>query len=167
MKSASAKAKGRARVCRRCGQDYTPSIPLQKVCNVCRTTCSGCGKSLTEKNWDSRGHKNRKQFRCKACVAAGVKRSWHSKSREYQRDYDLRRHYGISLAEYDKLYIDQRGRCAICDEAYGVLRVDHCHVSGKVRGLLCNGCNRGLGFFDDSAEKLYNAVRYLDGYQTS
>lgn len=63
-----------------------------------------------------------------------------------------------------KLYKEQDGCCAVCGrsaEEVGTLRLDHCHATGKIRGLLCNGCNMGLGMFRDSPEALIAASEYL------
>jgi hypothetical protein len=85
-----------------------------------------------------------------------------------KRDGIIRRVYGITLAEYDKMFEDQGGKCAICgnsDEVEGRrLAIDHCHDSGKVRGLLCGKCNRGLGLFYDNQELLENAISYLNKF---
>lgn len=82
-----------------------------------------------------------------------------------KRDGIIRRVYGITLAEYDKMFEDQNGKCAICgspDEVEGRrLAIDHCHDSGRVRGLLCGKCNRGLGLFYDNKQLLENAISYL------
>lgn len=58
----------------------------------------------------------------------------------------------------------QKGKCAICCKEKGIhgLVVDHDHKSGKVRGLLCNSCNKALGFFQDDIEILTNAINYLN-----
>jgi|ERR1035437_99528 hypothetical protein len=71
--------------------------------------------------------------------------------------------YAITPEEYDRLFIKQFGRCAICDSLPGVRRlgVDHDHNTGVVRGLLCNRCNTGLGYFSDNPLSLRNAARYL------
>lgn len=79
-------------------------------------------------------------------------------------DRYYRRHYGLTLLEYDDLLERQESACAICftpviDRS---LHVDHDHISGSVRGLLCRGCNMGLGNFLDSVEHLRNAIRYLE-----
>lgn len=55
----------------------------------------------------------------------------------------------------------QGGTCAICQQAMEKPCVDHCHVSGAVRGLLCQSCNKGLGFFRDNTKLLLSGVRYL------
>lgn len=74
--------------------------------------------------------------------------------------------YGISRDEFDAMLTAQGGGCAICgssmrDVSRNRLCVDHCHDTGRVRGLLCGHCNRGLGFFQDSPELLEKAKRYL------
>lgn len=82
-----------------------------------------------------------------------------------QREYDLFRQYGISLSFYDDLFSVQFGKCKICNlETPGKpLHVDHCHTTGKVRGLLCTTCNRGLGHFKDNITNLEKAILYLKG----
>ena len=75
--------------------------------------------------------------------------------------------YKVSCEEYDLLY--SKGECYICGskEEVGVygkvkeLSVDHCHTTGKVRGLLCQSCNVGLGAFKDNVKSLQNAIKYL------
>ena len=83
----------------------------------------------------------------------------------------LIRNYGITLEEYDRLFFLQSGRCAICggeetSTIKGVVKrlsVDHCHDTGRIRGLLCNSCNRGIGLLKDSVEVLSSAIEYLKG----
>lgn len=80
------------------------------------------------------------------------------------REQYLARQYGLTLAAYEDLLIFQGGRCAICPAGLSdinPLHVDHCHASGKVRGLLCGPCNRALGLMKDDTDRLTSAVRYL------
>lgn len=97
------------------------------------------------------------------------------------RDINLRRKYGITEKDYEKLLAKQNGKCAICgftpyDRAkfegklgkqgslpinYRNLHVDHCHKTGKVRGLLCWSCNVGLGKFFDNPNTLKEAAKYV------
>jgi hypothetical protein len=77
------------------------------------------------------------------------------------RHYHLLRRYGITGAQADEMIHDQGGRCAICRERPAE-HVDHDHVSGAVRGMLCFNCNGGLGQFRDRTELLRAAAEYLE-----
>jgi DNA-binding sugar fermentation-stimulating protein len=69
--------------------------------------------------------------------------------------------YGLTLADFACLLDEQDYLCAVCKEP-GNLVVDHCHETGQVRGLLCHGCNVGLGYFVDSPTRLRQAAEYLE-----
>ncbi len=73
--------------------------------------------------------------------------------------------YNITTKEYNFLFNIQDGRCKICNTHQTLLNkklvVDHCHKTGHVRGLLCNSCNSGLGFFKDNRRSLERAIEYL------
>jgi hypothetical protein len=82
----------------------------------------------------------------------------------------LKRQYNLTLEEYDSMFIDQNGLCAICEKPESsktvdghikLLCVDHDHNTGKVRQLLCNKCNRALGMLQDDITIASNAVNYL------
>lgn len=66
----------------------------------------------------------------------------------------------MTAPEYEMLKFKQGYSCAICGKQVK-LHVDHDHETGEVRGLLCNNCNVGLGFFDDNPMLLIAAIRYL------
>ncbi len=87
------------------------------------------------------------------------------KLRAKDRERDRTRMYGITSVEYLKMAESQSGQCKICGttELYGRTRlaIDHCHSTGRIRGLLCTKCNAGLGMFSDNIEKLTNAISYL------
>lgn len=80
-----------------------------------------------------------------------------------ERNRSLRKHFGISLAEYNIMKAQQKGLCAICNRLPMLkdLAVDHDHKTGKVRALLCGTCNRGIGQFNDDPIRLIKAVKYL------
>jgi hypothetical protein len=85
----------------------------------------------------------------------------HSKRTRSRRSF-LRTQYGISLEEYDAMLKRQGGACAICRKRPTErLCVDHCHVTRKVRGLLCRQCNFGLGHFRDDPDLVEAAAAYL------
>ena len=71
--------------------------------------------------------------------------------------------YGITNEQYEDMLTDQYGVCAICETTPGhkLLCVDHSHVTGKVRALLCNNCNAGIAMFSDSIAALQCAIEYL------
>jgi hypothetical protein len=76
------------------------------------------------------------------------------------------RNYGLSVDEYAAILDSQSGGCGICGAKVPggnsiFMHVDHCHATGKIRGLLCTNCNRGLGYFQDDIEVLAAAIRYL------
>ena len=78
----------------------------------------------------------------------------------------MKRRYGITEADYLTMLKSQQGHCALCyrtpnQERYFRLNIDHCHRTGKVRGLLCTPCNHAIGQLGDSAEHLQKAVAYL------
>ena len=80
--------------------------------------------------------------------------------------YNLQWRYGLTVEQYDAILKSQGGRCAICraerpDSRTKQWHVDHCHATGKVRGLLCGQCNLGLGQFRDDPALLRQAIKYL------
>lgn len=80
-----------------------------------------------------------------------------------QRDWQLRRAYGITLERYEAMMVAQGHVCAICRRPPGerAFHVDHDHGTGAVRGILCASCNQGLGVFRDDTAALLRAVDYL------
>jgi hypothetical protein len=83
--------------------------------------------------------------------------------RTRRRDQALRRQYGIGVLEYEKMLTEQKGGCRICFRKPGKtpLHVDHCHKTGRVRGLLCHQCNWYLGTIDADPGILKRITQYL------
>ena len=82
------------------------------------------------------------------------------------RTYCLKQNYNITDDDYNKMLKSQNGRCAICGTnkltgRWKSFAIDHNHITGKVRGLLCNECNRGIGYLKDDYKLLQKAVNYL------
>lgn len=88
--------------------------------------------------------------------------NWSGFTRE---DAIMRRQYGISLEQFEELLDHQGGGCALCGKSLDAMNrrmnVDHCHETGEVRGILCTGCNTGLGHLGDNIEGLQKALAYL------
>lgn len=96
---------------------------------------------------------------------------WERTSRASRKEIYLKYTYGITLKDYEEMRIKQDSKCKICkqsevvlDKKYGQLRdlsVDHCHTTGKIRGLLCTRCNTAIGSFRDDIDFLKSAIKYL------
>ncbi len=86
-------------------------------------------------------------------------------SYEHKRSAYLRHAYGITLEDYNSMFTKQEGKCAICKihqiELNKSLCVDHCHSTGKIRGLLCHNCNHAIGKLQDSPMIIMAAYNYL------
>jgi hypothetical protein len=94
---------------------------------------------------------------------------WYQDNKEHKDLYDRRRilklKYNITPEDYNRMLDQQNGCCKICNVHYltlnRILAVDHCHTTGRVRSLLCNNCNTGLGLFKDNIELMKKAIDYL------
>ena len=97
---------------------------------------------------------------CKGCHNARTRETVQRRHGS-TRHYHLTRRYGIGAEEVDALLAGQGGVCAICKRVPTSPHVDHCHRTGKVRGILCGPCNQGLGQFQDDVEVVGEALNYL------
>jgi hypothetical protein len=112
-----------------------------------RATCSVCGPVDIRERVEKRKFSESKSWRCRG---AEKSRSWAM-------------NYGLSREDVARLLDDQGGICAICPEDISdSFHVDHSHVSGEVRGLLCSNCNTGIGLLKDDPAVLRSAVEYLE-----
>ncbi|MEV0199299.1 endonuclease domain-containing protein [Nonomuraea sp. NPDC050691] len=98
---------------------------------------------------------------CKPCHTR-VMRENKIKNHGSDRNYKLKYRYGITEDDFGRMLAEQGGLCAICRVVPGTF-VDHCHRTGRVRGVLCFNCNNGLGHFDDNTMLLELAAYYLTG----
>lgn len=81
----------------------------------------------------------------------------------YSKWYSLKRKFNLTQEEYQQLEQKQNYKCAICSgKCSRSLAVDHDHSTGKIRGLLCSGCNRGIGYLKDDISILKKAIDYLE-----
>lgn len=138
--------------------------------------CGKCMTILPKSDFaKDKTHKNGYRSICKECTNKSAKATWKKNKHKYvetSREWYLQKKYGISIAEYNQILDEQNGVCKICDQPEVKkdrhtsetvrLAVDHCHTTGKVRGLLCVRCNLGIGRFEDNPELLRSAARYLE-----
>jgi len=158
-------------------------------------TCSKCGISKTELEFESVKHGNRVTYRncCKACrkeyvrlrslseeVQKRKKDYYHAHKEKYSKmsavwmknnrarlnEQRIIKTYGVDMSWFHRQYVIQGGVCAICGSSVDPVttkntHIDHCHTTGKVRGILCHLCNRGIGHFKDSIDTLESAIKYL------
>jgi hypothetical protein len=133
--------------CKDCGQ--RESKPHRARCPACQTVYDR-----------ARRHRYYVRHRDRLCAAQRARRD-----PVRERDLKLRKLYGLSAAQVGDMVVAQAGRCAVCGGALSDPPcVDHDHVRGHVRALLCGGCNLGLGHFRDNPARLRAAAAYLDRY---
>lgn len=132
----------------------------EKKCNICKENKSSLYSFYA----------NFRTNQCKDCIK--VMRRSHNINPDLKRGRQLKYLYGISLNDEAKMFKEQGGMCKICKnqvvfhknksaECGNIAYIDHCHVSKRIRGILCLNCNSGLGQFKDSVENLESAIEYL------
>ena len=137
------------------------------------------GKCLScDSEYQKRKRRNRPEY------VSRMRKAYYERTREHQlelrrinyakpevkaakRNKDLIKNYGINTDEYELMLESQNNVCAICKGPQTNTRtnyfdVDHCHKTGKVRGLLCTNCNQGIGKFKDNKELMLHAYNYLE-----
>lgn len=134
----------------------------EKTCADCRE-CKPISEFYTHPT-NSTGYNSY----CKPCSTIRGRRH-REKYPTRKKELDLWNKYGVTWMAYMQMLTVQASGCAICggkpDGRWGVLHVDHCHDTGKVRGLLCNRCNMGIGYFRDQPDLLHSAACYLEECQ--
>lgn len=108
---------------------------------------------------------------CKVCVANKRKSGY---TLEKARAYHLLSTYNLTAEEYERMFAEQNGVCACCgqpekktrrknarSERVFLLHVDHCHTTGRVRGLLCNACNTALGLLEENPKRIEALLHYV------
>lgn len=149
-----------------CGGEGNPLLYEMKPCSCCKEV-----KPLTSFYRDPRA-KNGLNSQCKPCCYKAGQR-WSAKHPEAlarirkksSRKERLKRFYGLTVADYEVLILKSGGKCAVCQNPFPSIKqrhIDHDHVTGKIRGLLCQRCNNALGLLDDSPERLRAAAAYLE-----
>lgn len=133
-----------------------------------------CGSCQSEKNVKEFYLKKNGYYSsyCKLCSSENSKKNNKTRMEKYGKlgSDELRRKflkskYNLTIEQYNNLFEAQSGKCAICkkhqSEYYRAFSVDHCHKTGKVRGLLCNDCNAAIGLLKDNINNIEAALHYL------
>lgn len=154
-------------VCQECQQEFV----LKKAATI---YCSDlCRSKQRQKAIKSRTARFRKCMKCGVDVptkpgypvCADCKIDKRDRVKEKQKEERRRfRKYGISEEHYHEMIQAQNQKCAICNTDKPTLKgwqIDHCHSTGKVRGILCHHCNTAIGQFKDNIDHLLNAIDYL------
>jgi hypothetical protein len=141
--------------------------------------CTICEQHKSQEDFYKGKFSPKRKGRCKECTKRiarewkaanpeknkATNKKWNDNNYSKKRYRDLKREYGITPELYEQMYIEQEGNCKICKrnrtEFAKRLAVDHCHKTGKIRGLLCQNCNTLLGNSFDNPETLKRAVEYL------
>ena len=129
------------------GKNVRPRVRAPEGHKYCRT----CGETKPHDEWPRNSSaSDGLGTLCKACKAVKG------------RQHHLKRSYGLTEAERDAMIGSQRGLCVICLKAPAA-HVDHCHKTGKVRGVLCFNCNSAIGKLGDDPDAVRRAAAYLEG----
>lgn len=101
---------------------------------------------------------------CKVIRTKELRQKYPEKSKQYYKTSNRRRNYNIEPEEYDSLMEKSKNLCMICGSPPKTksLHIDHNHKTGKVRGLLCHGCNTAIGLFKENIEVIKKAIYYLE-----
>lgn len=133
------------------------------------TRCKECQKQYRQEYWLKNGKKYAtRSYEQREKYKKQYKEKYHSiaiEERQRKNFLENLRRFKISEEEYNILISKQCGVCAICGKENTCgrrLAIDHCHTTGKIRGLLCSKCNSALGVFNDSREMLSKAIDYLN-----
>lgn len=112
--------------------------------------CYKCGSAVLK--W------NPKKPYCRSCINKYNREHYNSSK---DRNRHLKYWYGIDQNEYDQMFKKQQGKCAICNKE-GKLCVDHCHIEGHVRQLLCYSCNLLLGKIELEPDRIFKMLDYIN-----
>jgi len=166
------------KLCKRCNTNKTLELfSKHKKCkDGYQGTCLDCTASIT-KNWamTNRARKDEtdRQYEERNPMRKSISRRRRQEIEPYrvaieELEHNMINRYGISLEEYGHLFNNQGGRCKICGRLHTEfargLVIDHDHVTGQVRGLLCDPCNRALGYFQEKITNLNSAIEYINHF---
>ena len=148
------------RVCKRCGikRSYVDFHIVKECRGGRRPVCKFCIREQQKKRYDSNT-----KFAC------ARQRKWNALNKQTIRQMNLKKQYGITLEQYNTMFIFQGGVCLVCGRPETASRngkvknlsVDHNHVTDKIRGLLCQKCNSALGLLEDNPVIIKSLLEYI------
>jgi hypothetical protein len=146
-------------ICATCKKPFIAKFVGTRFCGKGGKKCTS-GKPAVKRKWNRKTLKVLSPGEMIKVVPLPDKK--RKEQTPLSRDRYYRKTYGITLDQYNQMELAQDGRCGICGGVAKILFVDHCHTTGRVRGLLCIACNSGLGHFRDSIGALRTAIIYLE-----
>lgn len=166
------RAKSRLEVEAGIRREQVPTLIARELRTQGLKRCPGCRVTKPlEAFYEHKSARDGRAPHCIVCVNTKLrpakKQILTEDQRRANREKVLRREFGISLEEYQAMHDTQGGVCAICGmaETGKTLAVDHCHTSGKIRGLLCGRCNPAVGFLRESPELARELAAYLEKHR--
>lgn len=146
--------------CRLCQKDLPESkfhrngTPRKDGTSGLRTDCKNCSTEVHRRYVNE----NRERIRTRRKAA-------YRENKIPAINQNLKRYYGIGIEDYNRMFAEQKGLCKICDlpqvDFSRRFDVDHDHETGRIRGLLCVRCNRGIGLLRDNVEILKRAIKHI------
>jgi hypothetical protein len=130
-----------------------------KICNICKSS-----KPFSEFSKSNTARGDGYQYTCKLCNTI-EKRKWREANQNKNRNTKYLKKFGITLEEVLNILKNQNNKCAICSLSVKLgskTHLDHDHLTGNIRGVLCQKCNHGIGLFNDSTQILKSAILYLN-----
>lgn len=122
-----------------------------------------CIKCKEEKPWSEYNlAKNKRPYSyCRSCTTQ-LGREWKKRTNyKPSKTYEVNYRYGITLEEYDNLFIEAGNTCKICGRSHLKMVLDHCHTTGKIRGIICTNCNTAMGLIAESVDTLDKMKEYV------
>lgn len=139
--------------CRSCANSLSRGGSGNRVVVDGSLTCISCNKKKPINSFHLRSDGKLMSY-CKKCQS--------KKRKDYFKEHYKFSRYNITKEEFNSMLTFQKNKCNICKEELSNPRIDHCHKSGKVRGLLCHHCNVALGHVKDNINILKNMIKYLE-----
>jgi len=174
--------------CSRCEQEHTiraSKFDETKFCNTCNgrkgtkayngfKVCASCEiKKSVDKFKFRKDSSDGYRSHCSECLSKTASNKWkedkkfQQRGKERSRKYSLKTKYGLTLEEFNGMCKAVNYSCEICgthinELSHDTLYVDHCHTTGKIRGLLCNTCNSGISMLQDDETIMLKAIDYIN-----